>query len=68
MMNGSEEKKQEGILKIPGDISADAKMKGEDIPLEKILKSPINLITLAVLVAVTVIVTLLIRRYEYRFS
>jgi hypothetical protein len=68
MMNGSEEKKQEGILKIPGDISADAKMKGEDIPLEKILKSPINLITLAVLVAVTVIGTLLTRRYKYRFS
>ena len=67
MMNGSEEKKQERIL-IPGDISADAKMKGEYIPVEKILKSPSNLITLAALIAVTVIMTLLIRRYEYRFS
>lgn len=60
--------KPDSLLKIPGDISADAKMKGEDIPLEKILKSPINLITLAVLVAVTVTGTVLIRRYDYRFS
>jgi hypothetical protein len=47
--------KPDSSLKIPGDISEYAKIKGQDIDLEKILISPTNLVSIIVLVVATAI-------------
>jgi hypothetical protein len=60
-MNGSMAPQGES-LEIPGDISLYAKTQGEYIPLEKILSSWANVITLVFLSIATIIIAWLIRR------
>lgn len=58
-MDGNIEQHEE-LLKLPGDVPSNTKEK-EDIPLEKIFSSSINIITLIVLSTATIIGVLLIR-------
>jgi hypothetical protein len=57
--------KPESLLKIPGDISEYAKIKGESINLEKILTSPSNIVTIMVLIVVTLIVFQLFKKNQF---
>ena len=65
-MNGTVSQ-QEDLLKIPGDISEFAKMKGEYIHLGKIAGSSINIIILSVLLTTTFVVILSLRMKYPRF-
>jgi hypothetical protein len=51
--------------KLPGDIYFAAKQRGQEIPLEKILTSPSNIITVISLITVTVIVSKAIWHRKY---
>jgi hypothetical protein len=51
--------------KLPGDIYFGAKQRGQEIPLEKILTSPSNIITVIGLITVTIIVSKVIWRRKY---
>jgi hypothetical protein len=51
--------------KLPGDIHFGAKQRGQEIPLEKIITSPSNIITVISLITVTVMVSKVIWRRKY---
>jgi hypothetical protein len=50
------------FLKLPGDISTQAREEGKDIPLQKVLSSSTNIIVLIGLTTITVIAIWLLRR------
>jgi hypothetical protein len=60
-MNGTFDEDKDR-LNLPGDIYFKAKERGQEIPLEKILSSPGNIITLMILIPIIIITSIFIWR------
>jgi hypothetical protein len=63
-MDGANTYQHKEFLRLPGDISTQAKEEGEDIPLEKVLSSSSNITLLIGLTTTTLFAIWLLRRFN----